>query len=157
MSSRKADRQRACLIDGCTRDASTGSSAKGLCSHHYGKLNRYGDPLFSEYSYAKKGSGTINNRGYRVMFVNNKSVLEHRLVVERLLGRTLLTTENVHHRNGQKLENTVGPCVLSSKCQCTDGPHNLELWSKCQPCGKRVEDLVAFAHEILRLYGGGPQ
>lgn len=30
---------------------------------------------------------------------------------------------------------------------------NLELWSKVQPTGARVENLVEWAKEILKLYG----
>lgn len=106
--------------------------------------------------YGERGSGTVTKRGYRTMHVNGKDIFEHRLVVEQFLSRSLVGVENVHHRNGQKLENTVGPCVLARECTCPDGPHNLELWSKVQPCGKRVADLVQFAQDILRMYGPGP-
>lgn len=32
-------------------------------------------------------------------------------------------------------------------------PQNLELWASVQPRGQRVEDLLAFAHEIVQRYG----
>ena len=66
---------------------------------------------------------------------------EHRLVVEQILGRPLTTTENVHHRNGDKLDNR---------------PDNLELWVKMQPSGQRASDLLEFAQTILRTYGDLP-
>ena len=64
-------------------------------------------------------------------------VPEHRIVMERALGRELYADENVHHRNGLRADNR---------------PENLELWSTSQPCGQRVEDKLAWAVMILERY-----
>jgi hypothetical protein len=82
----------------------------------------------------------INPGGYVVLYEPGKKQpgrLEHRLVVENAIGRPLLRTENVHHKNGNRQDNRL---------------ENLELWSKSQPAGQRVEDKVAWALEILSLY-----
>ena len=48
--------------------------------------------------------GTIRN-GYRMIRVDGKQVAEHRYIMQQVLGRKLLPSEVVHHRNGDKLDN----------------------------------------------------
>jgi len=66
-------------------------------------------------------------------------VFQHRLVMEEHLGRELLPSENVHHKNGVRNDNSLD---------------NLELWTTKQPSGQRVSDLVRWAEEVLTLYKG---
>lgn len=53
-------------------------------------------------------------------------ILEHRYVMEQLMGRALHKWENVHHIDGNRANND---------------PSNLELWIKTQPTGVRLADV----------------
>ena len=128
-----------CAVDGCSNK----HAANGLCQTHYSRMRIVGDVNVVRKK-KPKHTRTINNGGYVEIYApehpnapRTNKMLEHRLVMEQMIGRRLEKHENVHHKNGNKQDNR---------------PENLELWSTSQPCGQRIEDKVQYALEILSLY-----
>jgi HNH endonuclease len=77
------------------------------------KLNFCGQACYWARKLATR-SGCINHEGYRVIGINGKAVKEHRLVMEQHLGRKLLPSEVVHHKDGDRLNNSISNLVILS-------------------------------------------
>lgn len=121
-----------CSIEGCGKPR----YVHGVCSMHHERIRKYGDPSFTKHL-RQPGQWRTNRDGYVYRFVDGEKQLQHRLVMEEILGRALWPDESVHHLNGDRSDNS---------------PDNLELWSSYQPAGQRVEDKVRWAREILARY-----
>lgn len=93
--------QKLCSVADCLRQP----KGRGLCSLHWKRWRRHGDPNVSKH--APRGAGSVTKRGYRRIRKDGKLVYEHRLVMERHLGRKLRADEHVHHKDEIKLNNVV--------------------------------------------------
>ena len=123
-----------CLVDGCE----TPGVARGYCMKHYARLKKRGCTGEAALERAEQGTGSITESGYRKIKTPSGYEFEHRLVMAKTLGRALREGENVHHRDGDRLNND---------------PANLELWVVQQPAGQRLEDRIDAAKALLTRYG----
>lgn len=127
--------RRQCTAEGCTKV----SKARGYCDVHYARLRSNG--TLDAKPIRKRGTGGIDSSGYvvhqRIVDGKRLRIKEHRAVMEQVLGRALLPTETVHHKNGNRADNR---------------PENLEVWVSRHPKGARVQDRVDDAVDLLRTY-----
>jgi hypothetical protein len=128
-----------CCVAECDRAAQT----RGYCNAHYLRVRKYGAPgapLARRKRSAGEGGRWTTRFGYVWLTLpgSGRRVAEHRHVMEQVLGRPLRRDETVHHKNGVRNDNR---------------PENLELWVRSQPAGQRVEDVLAWAREIMERYG----
>lgn len=130
-----------CKADDCGRDV----QATGYCGMHYQRVRKHGS---ADIVLSPREHPVGTRRTYRGGYVEvrmplhpnaakNGWVSEHRMVMAEHIGRPLHDYETVHHRNGVKTDNRLS---------------NLELWISRHPKGQRVDEVVAWAYEILAEY-----
>lgn len=131
-----------CIAPGCAKKA----RSSDLCSMHYQRLREHGSIDGGKWHQnGRSKEWHVAKSGYVIRFdpmsihaTSGGTVSQHREVMGGILGRRLLPSESVHHKNGDRADNR---------------PSNLELWVKAQPAGQRVEDLVRFAEQVIERYG----
>ncbi len=140
---KRSKKDGSCSVVECT-ESKMYSASGGLCEKHYQRYQKHGDPNHT--AHPNRGKGYVNSEGYRVlsrpghaMATAKGALLEHRLIMSEHIGRSLYADETVHHLNGDKLDNRI---------------ENLELRIGNHGKGGKAEDVLAWAHEVIRRYEG---
>lgn len=102
-----ARRDHVCVV--CSKTYSTDNPASQSCSPQCsGKLRR------GENHTRYKGGCVHPRSGYKTISVKGKPILEHRYVMQQSIGRPLTSKEVVHHKDGNRLNNSIENLELLS-------------------------------------------
>lgn len=94
-----------CKVEGCTGEY----HAIGYCKKHFQRYNRTG---LVNTKRKENGNGHTDKRGYIEHCINGKRCYEHRLVVEKEIGKELSEGSVVHHIDGNKLNNNLNNLMI---------------------------------------------
>lgn len=119
ISASLSNQKRTPLSMSTRRKISESQKGKKLSKEHINKLKIAQTGKLKEECSHWKGGKPYHSGGYILIYcpthpyaINNRYVLEHRLVMEAHIGRILLPTEIVHHINGIRDDNRIENLML---------------------------------------------
>lgn len=125
-------------------------NACSFCSHSCTAkhvFKKYGGSKHSKW----RGGVVIDKNGYKMihdrksdMSMSNGYVLEHRRVMAKHIGRSLSSSELVHHINGNKLDNRIENLTILDRGKHS-GIHIKEKWRS----GKITSPMLGKKHSLL--------
>lgn len=98
-------------------------TGKKLSFEHIAKIIKNLSHFSGDKSLSWKGGRWIDKTGYQEVYCPDQStrskpyIKEHRLVMQLYLGRKLLSSEHIHHLNGNKLDNRIENLILLSNSE----------------------------------------
>lgn len=111
-------------------------------SRRFSEMNRRLNPTRMTDKTREKLRNARLNTGEGKSYTKRYGVHEHRVVAEQILGRPLRDKEIVHHRDGNKRNNT---------------PENLVIFASQAEHAKYHMELKLFLQEIKKMDGGDAQ
>lgn len=93
--------------------------------------------------------------GYRQLSIDCRTVLEHRIVMERHLGRLLRSEEVVHHINGNRSDNRIENLRVIENSGAHLREHGNARWDIDRAATLRSDGLTF--KDIGKLLGANPQ
>jgi hypothetical protein len=99
----------------------------------------------------------VDKKGYVTIWSDDgRKVAEHRHIAEGVIGRKLIRSEHVHHKNENPSDNDPSNLVVLSRSEHISLHHKIMKWSKCHDaclsCG--TTDIPHRGHGLCRSCGG---
>lgn len=126
-----------CCVEGCNKNIRETHGSSGMCGKHAQRVRRYGDPHYVT------SSEVFKEKLHRLRFSQfpakpttyrkYKKRHHHRVVAEQILGRPLAKGEIVHHKDGNKHNNSPDNLEVMTQSQ-----HMKEHWPALMAGRKRA-------------------